>query len=80
MWKILGIIIVLILCGPLQVNGQTKSMWVHEKLQNERSFLTWEKNQPRVRRKATRSAKRQKKEIEKRKQFYTRLKEKEQIK
>ena len=52
-------------------------MWVHEKLQRELSFYTWEKNQPKVRIKAARSAKKQKKQIEKREEFYTRLKEKE---
>jgi hypothetical protein len=77
MRKILGILLVLIVITNTEGFTQTKSMWVHEKLQRELSFYTWEKNQPKVRRKAARSAKKQKKQIEKREEFYTRLKEKE---
>lgn len=58
-------------------NGQTKAIKYHNKLQIERSFLTWESNQPKTRIKAIKIANEQKRDKNKRNRVYDRLKRKE---
>lgn len=57
---IIGILLLVILFGP-DANAQTPHLRYHNKLQNERSFTTWEKSQPKIRVNAVKAAVKQSK-------------------
>lgn len=61
-WILALLMIAIVVVTVMQPsNAQTAHLRYHKKLQNERSFETWKRNQPKVRINAVREAKKQSK-------------------
>lgn len=73
---VLGVSLLIILLTTGTANAQS-GLTYHKKLQKERSFETWEKNQPKVRLKAVKNAVEQSKEIKGSNNKLSKLKRKE---